>query len=1177
MKNLLFIWLLISSFSVANAQDGLPVWPIATGAIQTGATNNNPALTAHQSVDWTVPSPSAINIPNTGTNRAAPTQAGINACNELMFYAMHNGDLAAVDAELQIFSPTGVQLTLTGGEMNASAGDDEIQIVRRPGFSNQWFVIYNLAPPSWAHNHPAYQACYLAYSLIEVTGNNASYVLDASNLPIQDKILSVGGTNFQYFNGKATSRTSVSINGHHDIYAQRRSQGFGGNPGISADFQIDRFMIDGSDAIVHSATSSIVNGYSFYLMAAGSPIELSPTEDRLAVMARTQAEGQQQIYMFDPLSFGTAPDIITINDLYIQFNTAPLTLIGTSHQASVFNGNGQTGFEWLENFDKKISGLEFSPNGDYLYITGGGYVQGNQQNLTYLGQIDLNATTGTDYHVRLQVQTVNNYSLTTGGGDIWGQGNLTNHRSYRGMARIESCYNGNLYFTKSNSTKLWVFTNPNNQMTINMIPSQIDFGTAGNPNIAMNGITAYMPDQIDGFDYGDTDFQNANFDVSSYDCNGNCIFQSFSIVNAVSNTITATYTTDACPDNFELCVHIDSTYDIVTNYGVTYPGAITNNASVNYPSGEVLFDISFPTTGIPCDTCDVTANFAIEGDLSCTTYFYDLSVANNNGTSLINWVWDFGDPQSISNTATGQSAGHTFSSNGTYIVCLTVTGMSGLGICQDTYCTSVTITDCVDSCGVIPNFGIEGDISCTSFFYDQSVVNNNTTIIDWAWNFGDSQSNSNLASGQNAGHTFSGNGSYTVCLTVTVVTGQDTCQETFCDNVIITDCPCEGCGITPMFTYEGHCTFSFVDMSLANNCTTITGWSWDFGDPLSGQLQNTSTNQNPIHTFSSNGIYEVCLTVFGNDGFEACVQTICIEIEVRGCEDDQSGGCIINPNFGYEGNCTYTFYDLSTSVNSTNITNWSWDFGDPLSGQAQNIATGQYPTHTFSSNGTYTVCLTVFGNNGFQSCVETICFDIIVTGCENDPCEGCEITPMFLYEGYLCTYSFIDISTANNCTNITGWSWNFGDPLSGQAQNSSTSQFPNHTFSANGTYTVCLTVFGDNGFISCVQTYCTEVTVTGCGFGQNPNSIKLNDFEVTAVPNPATSHVSFNLKNGDPNREESLIIIYDTKGNAVYKGQISFHSQNSVDISFLSTGIYFYHVISDGMCSKTEKLIIQNN
>jgi gliding motility-associated-like protein len=60
--------------------------------------------------------------------------------------------------------------------------------------------------------------------------------------------------------------------------------------------------------------------------------------------------------------------------------------------------------------------------------------------------------------------------------------------------------------------------------------------------------------------------------------------------------------------------------------------------------------------------------------------------------------------------------------------------------------------------------------------------------------------------------------------------------------------------------------------------------------------------------------------------------------------------------------------------------------------------------------------------------------------------------------------SFTDQSVAN-AGNITGWSWNFGDPASG-VLNTSTAQNPTHIFSTAGTYNVTLVVSTNNGCVS---------------------------------------------------------------------------------------------------------------
>jgi len=73
-------------------------------------------------------------------------------------------------------------------------------------------------------------------------------------------------------------------------------------------------------------------------------------------------------------------------------------------------------------------------------------------------------------------------------------------------------------------------------------------------------------------------------------------------------------------------------------------------------------------------------------------------------------------------------------------------------------------------------------------------------------------------------------------------------------------------GIDPFFTY------SFTTCNIvAFNSPNCSGHSWNFGDPASGAA-NTSTLQNPTHTFASAGSYTVTLTI----GISTYVQTITI-------------------------------------------------------------------------------------------------------------------------------------------------------------------------------------------------------------------------------------------------------------------------------------------------------------
>ena len=141
----------------------------------------------------------------------------------------------------------------------------------------------------------------------------------------------------------------------------------------------------------------------------------------------------------------------------------------------------------------------------------------------------------------------------------------------------------------------------------------------------------------------------------------------------------------------------------------------------------------------------------------------------------------------------------------------------------------------------------------------------------------------------------------------------------------------------------------FTDTTTGN--PSPTGWSWDFGD------NSTSNLQNPSHTYTTAGIYTVILTVLTANGESQTTH----DVTVTG----SSGG----------GNTTsFTFSPSSPAMNQAvqftdtstdKPTSWLWNFGDSASGQA-NTSTLQNPTHTYAASGNYTVTLTA-GNGSINS------------------------------------------------------------------------------------------------------------------------------------------------------------------------------------------------------------------
>jgi len=131
-------------------------------------------------------------------------------------------------------------------------------------------------------------------------------------------------------------------------------------------------------------------------------------------------------------------------------------------------------------------------------------------------------------------------------------------------------------------------------------------------------------------------------------------------------------------------------------------------------------------------------------------------------------------------------------------------------------------------------------------FIDRSLGN----IDTWQWDFNnDGIVDSAL---RNPWYTFKAVGNYTVSLTVSGPDGSNTQVK----KAFIEVMPQPGLAnfiAEPTYS-DGPTTVQFTDMSTGN----VTSWAWDFGD------NQTSTEQNPTHTYTEKRRYSVSLTVTAN-------------------------------------------------------------------------------------------------------------------------------------------------------------------------------------------------------------------------------------------------------------------------------------------------------------------------
>lgn len=242
-----------------------------------------------------------------------------------------------------------------------------------------------------------------------------------------------------------------------------------------------------------------------------------------------------------------------------------------------------------------------------------------------------------------------------------------------------------------------------------------------------------------------------------------------------------------------------------------------------------------------------TANFSIctSNPSSCTAVFY--STPDSSNANLIyftdlssgnptSWSWSFGDGSGSSS----QNPSHTYGASGTYTVTLNISSAN----CSDSYTTTVTVGNVVPSC--VADFYSYADSNNVQLI--QFIDNSAGSPTSWSWDFGDGAT----ASTQNPNHTYAATGSYNVTLSISSAN----CSDTYTTTVVVGNVT-PGCIANFTFAPDSNNTslIHFYDASTGNP----TNWMWDFGDG------NTSSLQNPFHSYASSGTYNVSLIITGNN------------------------------------------------------------------------------------------------------------------------------------------------------------------------------------------------------------------------------------------------------------------------------------------------------------------------
>lgn len=411
-------------------------------------------------------------------------------------------------------------------------------------------------------------------------------------------------------------------------------------------------------------------------------------------------------------------------------------------------------------------------------------------------------------------------------------------------------------------------------------------------------------------------------------------------------------------------------------------------------------------------TYELFADFTVEEPQICagdTAHFTFLEQCGNfnNLNQFAELEWDFGDgnTETFTNlTLANVNPTHIYQSGGNYQVQLIAKDTLG---CRDTVRKDILVFD-------LPSADFTFAEQCFQDFTQFTDLSSqgDFAIVGQAWVI-----DGNQIVQQNPTYQFPASGQYLVGLGVQDAFG---CQDTATYTVDIYELP------QASFVPIDDCystDYPFTDQSTINS-GSVDSWQWDFGDG------GSSTEQNPTHTYTVFGQYDVTLISLSDQGCgDTITQTITFhDNPVPGFEIPQI--CQLEP---------VQFTDTS-SIQEGSIVGWNYDFGDG------NNSADQNPNHMYADDGPTDVTLTVTSDFGCQ--MSTTVQAIV------DPKPTADFVTQ--NECLNDVSNFVDASTITSGS-VTAWQWDLGD------SNTSTAQDTSHYYATFGTYTVELMVESDNG------------------------------------------------------------------------------------------------------------------
>ena len=505
--------------------------------------------------------------------------------------------------------------------------------------------------------------------------------------------------------------------------------------------------------------------------------------------------------------------------------------------------------------------------------------------------------------------------------------------------------------------------------------------------------------------------------------------------------------------------------------------------------------------------CSDTATVEVTALPSPDTYFEpnDFTVCSpkiveftNFTENIVSSVWKFGDG-STTTTEGNESVEHTYHNDNytpmDFKITLITENNFGCKDSMDGY-TSVKPN-------VVAQITGEGQ-ACSPV--EINFGNESAGANSFIWNYGDG----NTSSGYLGLNTFTNESTEDKTYEVSMIAKSPYgCSDTAYTQVTVYATPLANFTVSPETMQMPASTVNISNLTIGDNWK----YEWDFGDG-----NTTSGRYVQQHTYDDFGAYTISLKAFSDRCESKSEKKIVIIAGIPVVEyGPPSQGC---PALKVD------FYSTTTNAET-----YLWEFGDG------NISTEPNPTHTYYTEGTYNVKLTVQGPGGI-----TVKDDLEI---EVYP----EPTALFDVFPNVITVPG-EVAMGNKSIGADSYLWDFGDG------NTSTETSPVHEYNVAGNFTVSLEAENEYG---CTNTYVQNEAVTA----QEGGKIK---FPNAFTPNPGGEN------DGTYNRtDNNNYIFYPGIQDGIEEYQLQIYSRwgqllfESNDIKVGWNGYYKGRLCSQGV------------